>query len=98
MSYQPENHERMVRIRDQKIAGIARGIPGVELDHEDGAQVLVLGWGSTWGAIKAGVRRIRARNEKVAHAHITHLNPLPADLGDVLSRYQRVLIPEINLG
>jgi 2-oxoglutarate/2-oxoacid ferredoxin oxidoreductase subunit alpha len=98
ISYQPENHDHMVRIRDQKIAGIAADIPGVELDHEDGAQVLVLGWGSTWGAIKAGVRRIRARNEKVAHAHITHLNPLPADLGDVLSRYQRVLIPEINLG
>jgi 2-oxoglutarate ferredoxin oxidoreductase subunit alpha len=98
ISYQPDNHDHMVRIRDRKIAGIAGDIPGVELDHEDGAQLLVLGWGSTWGSIKAGVRRIRARNEKVAHAHITHLNPLPADLGDVLSRYQRVLIPEINLG
>jgi 2-oxoglutarate ferredoxin oxidoreductase subunit alpha len=98
ISYQPDNHDHMVRIRDEKIAGIARDIPGVELDHEDGAQVLVLGWGSTWGSIKAGVRRVRARNEKVAHAHLTHLNPLPADLGDVLSRYQRVLIPEINLG
>jgi 2-oxoglutarate ferredoxin oxidoreductase subunit alpha len=98
ISYQPENHDRMVRIRDAKVAGIARDIPGVELDHEDGAKVLVLGWGSTWGAIKAGVRRVRARNEKVAHAHITHLNPLPADLGEVLGRYQRVLIPEINLG
>ena len=80
------------------MAGIARDIPGVELDHEDGAEVLVLGWGSTWGAIKAGVRRVRARGERVAHAHLMHLNPFPADLGDVLGRYDRVLIPEMNLG
>jgi len=98
ISYQPDNHDRMVRVRAAKVAGIARDIPGVELDHEDGAEVLVLGWGSTWGAIQAGVRRVRARGELVAHAHLTHLNPFPADLGDVLGRYEKVLIPEMNLG
>jgi 2-oxoglutarate ferredoxin oxidoreductase subunit alpha len=98
ISYQPENHDRMVRVRAAKVAGIARDIPGVELDHEDGAELLVLGWGSTWGAIQAGVRRVRARGELVAHAHLTHLNPFPADLGDVLGRYEKVLIPEMNLG
>ncbi len=98
ISYQPDNHDRMVRVRAAKVSGIARDIPGVELDHEDGAEVLVLGWGSTWGAIQAGVRRVRARGELVAHAHLTHLNPFPADLGDVLGQYERVLIPEMNLG
>jgi 2-oxoglutarate ferredoxin oxidoreductase subunit alpha len=98
ISYQPENHERMVRLRQAKIDGIATDIPGVELDEEDGAQLLVLGWGSTWGAIKAGVRRVRAGGGKVAHAHIRHVSPLPADLGDVLARYPKVLCPEMNLG
>ncbi|HKY16196.1 MAG TPA: 2-oxoacid:acceptor oxidoreductase subunit alpha [Microthrixaceae bacterium] len=98
ISYQPENHDKMVHIRADKVAGIANDIPGVHLDHEDGAELLVLGWGSTWGAIKAGVRRVRARGDAVARAHLTHLNPFPADLGEVLARYERVLIPEMNLG
>jgi len=98
ISYQPENHERMVHLRQAKIDGIANDIPRVDLDTEDGAEVLVLGWGSTWGSIKAGVRRVRAGGGKVARAHLTHLNPFPADLGEVLDRYPRVLCPEINLG
>jgi 2-oxoglutarate ferredoxin oxidoreductase subunit alpha len=98
ISYQPENHDRMVRIRQAKVDGIARDIPGVELDDEDGAQLVVLGWGSTWGAIKAGVRRVRAGGGKIAHCHLRHLNPLPADLGEVLGRYDKVLCPELNLG
>ena len=88
----------MTRLRAAKIAGIARDIPGVELDHEDGATFLVLSWGGTWGAATAAVRRIRSRGLQIAHAHLRHLNPFPADLGDVLARYDQVLIPELNLG
>ncbi|MFN8052311.1 MAG: 2-oxoacid:acceptor oxidoreductase subunit alpha [Acidimicrobiales bacterium] len=98
ISYQPENHSNMVHLRQAKIDGIANDIPGVELDHDEGAEVLVLGWGSTWAAITAGVRRVRGRGQPIAQAHLTHLSPFPADLGDVLSRYRRVLVPEANLG
>src|SRR5947207_5496483 len=98
ISYDPENHDKMTRLRAAKIAGIARDIPGVELDHEDGATFLVLSWGGTWGAATAPVRRIRSRGLQIAHAHLRHLNPFPADLGDVLARYDQVLIPELNLG
>jgi 2-oxoglutarate ferredoxin oxidoreductase subunit alpha len=98
ISYDPINHERMVRLRAAKIAGIAKDIPGTEVDHEDGAELLVLGWGSTWGTIGAAIRRVRARGRKVAQAHLTHLSPFPADLGEVLGRYDKVLIPEMNLG
>ena len=98
ISYQPKNHEHMVRLRQAKVDGIASDIPGVDLDHQDGADVLVLGWGSTWAAITAGVRRVRAGGQAVAQAHLMHVSPFPADLGDVLSRYERVLIPEMNLG
>ncbi len=98
ISYQPENHEKMVRLRQAKIDGIANDIPGVELDTDEGAELLVIGWGSTWGSIKAGVRRVRDRGHPVARAHLTHLSPFPADLGDVLARYPKILVPEMNLG
>ena len=98
ISYQPENHDHMVRLRQEKIDRIAHELPGVDLDEDEGAELLVVGWGSTWGAITAGVRRVRASGARVSHAHLTHLNPLPADLGDVLERYPKVLCPEINLG
>jgi len=98
ISYDPVNHERMTRLRAAKIAGIAADIPPTEVDHEEGAQLVVLGWGSTYGAIGAAVRRVRARGHKVAQAHLTHLSPFPADLGDVLRRYRKVLVPEMNLG
>jgi 2-oxoglutarate ferredoxin oxidoreductase subunit alpha len=88
----------MTRLRAAKIAGIARDIPLTDVDDEDGAEVLVIGWGSTYGAIAAGVQRVRARGHKVAQAHLVHLNPFPSDLGEVLSRYKRVLVPEVNLG
>ena len=88
----------MTRLRAAKIAGIAHDIPPTDVDDQDGAEVLVIGWGSTYGAIAAGVQRVRARGHKVAQAHLTHLNPFPADLGDVLGRYDRVLVPEVNLG
>jgi 2-oxoglutarate ferredoxin oxidoreductase subunit alpha len=88
----------MVRLRAEKVARVARDIPPIEVDDEDGARVLVLGWGSTWGAIKAGVRRVRGVGKKVARAHLVHLNPFPPNLGEVLARYDKVLIPEMNLG
>jgi 2-oxoglutarate ferredoxin oxidoreductase subunit alpha len=99
VSYDPINHERMVQLRAAKIAGIAKDIPLAEVDDEDGdAEVLVVGWGSTFGAIAAGVRRVRARGRKVAHLHLVHMNPFPSNLGDVLRKYPKVLVPEVNLG
>ncbi|GAA4537166.1 hypothetical protein GCM10023096_87820 [Nonomuraea ferruginea] len=97
ISYDPDNHDRMVRLRAAKVAGI--DVPDVAVDDPDGdARVLVLGWGSTYGAIAAGVRRVRAAGGKVAQAHLRHLNPLPANIGEVLKHYDKVLLPEINLG
>jgi 2-oxoglutarate ferredoxin oxidoreductase subunit alpha len=99
ISYDPANHERMVHLRAAKVAGIARDIPPLDVDDETGdAAVLVIGWGSTFGSIAAGVRRVRARGLKVAQAHLVHLNPFPANLGDVLGRYDKVLVPEVNTG
>jgi 2-oxoglutarate/2-oxoacid ferredoxin oxidoreductase subunit alpha len=98
VSYDPKNHEHMVHLRAQKVAGIALDIPPVEVDDPEGAELLVLGWGSTYGANLAAVQRVRARGLKVAQAHLMHLNPFPANLGEVVSRYRRVLIPENNLG
>jgi 2-oxoglutarate ferredoxin oxidoreductase subunit alpha len=99
ISYDPSNHDTMVRLRQAKVDGIARDIPPLEVDDPDGdADVLVLGWGSTYGPIGAACRIVRDEGGKVAQAHLRHLNPLPADTGDVLARYRRVLIPEMNLG
>jgi 2-oxoglutarate ferredoxin oxidoreductase subunit alpha len=98
VSYDPDNHEKMVHLRAEKVAGIAADIPAVEVDDPDGAELLVLGWGSTYGAATAAVKRIRAREMSVAQAHLRHLNPMPPNLGEVLGRYRRVLIPENNLG
>ena len=99
ISYDPDNHDRMVRLRQAKIDGIAADIPPVEVDDPDGAaRVLVLGWGSTFGSIGAAVRRVRNAGHSVAQAHLRYLNPFPSNLADVLRRYDRVLVPEINLG
>jgi 2-oxoglutarate ferredoxin oxidoreductase subunit alpha len=99
VSYLPDNHERMVRLRAAKVAGIARDIPPVDVDDPSGdAELLVLGWGSTYGAIATAVGRMRAKGNKVAHAHLVHLNPFPANLGEVLARFRTVVVPEGNLG
>jgi 2-oxoglutarate ferredoxin oxidoreductase subunit alpha len=99
ISYDPDNHDRMVRLRQAKIDGIAADIPLLEVDDPGGsARVLVLGWGSTYGAIGAGVRRVRNAGGAVARAHLRHLNPFPSNLADVLRRYDKVLVPEVNLG
>jgi 2-oxoglutarate/2-oxoacid ferredoxin oxidoreductase subunit alpha len=99
ISYDPDNHDRMVRLRQAKIDGIAADIEPLEVDDPDGgARVLVLGWGSTFGSIGAAVRRVRRAGHPVAQVHLRHLNPFPPNLGDVLRRYDKVLVPEINLG
>jgi len=99
ISYDPDNHDLMVRTRQAKIDGIARSIPPLEVDDPDGdARVLALGWGSTYGSIGAAVRRVRRSGQAVAHAHLRHLNPFPSNLGEVLRSYDKVLVPEINLG
>src|ERR671937_653419 len=99
VSYDPENHDRMVRLRAAKVAGIASDIPEVHADDPSGeADTLVLGWGSTYGAIGAAVRRVRATGRKVAHAHLHYLNPFPRNTGEVVRSYEKILVPEINLG
>jgi 2-oxoglutarate ferredoxin oxidoreductase subunit alpha len=99
ISYDPDNHDRMVRLRQAKVDGIAADIPRLEADDPDGtARVLVLGWGSTFGTIGAAVRQVRGNGGSVAQVHLRHLNPFPSNLGDLLRRYDKVLVPEINLG
>ena len=98
VSYDPENHDLMTRLRAQKVAGIAADIPELEVDDPDGADTLVLGWGSTYGPIGAAVRRMRREGYEVARAHLHYLNPLPRNTGDVLRRYDKILVPEMNLG
>lgn len=97
ISYDPANHDRMTRLRAAKIGNIP--VPDVEVDDPTSdAKLLVLGWGSTYGPIGAGARRVRNLGHAIATAHLRHLNPLPANLGEVLRRYERVLVPEMNLG
>jgi 2-oxoglutarate ferredoxin oxidoreductase subunit alpha len=103
ISYDPANHDFMVRTRAAKVERIAQDIPPMEVDDPGadsggGAKVLVLGWGSTYGPIGAAVRQVRNAGLEVAQAHLRHLNPFPADLGDVLKRYDAVMVPEMNLG
>jgi 2-oxoglutarate/2-oxoacid ferredoxin oxidoreductase subunit alpha len=98
VSYDPDNHDLMVRLRARKVAGIAADIPELEVDDPDGADLLVLGWGGTYGPITAAVRRLRRDGKKVAQAHLVHLNPFPRNTGGLLRRYPKILVPEINLG
>ncbi len=96
ISYAPANHDFMVRTRQAKIDGI--DVPDLEVDDPHEARTLVLGWGSTYGPITAAVRRLRTAGLQIAQAHLRHLNPFPKNLGDVLKRYERVVVPEMNLG
>ncbi len=98
VSYEPDNHARMTQLRAEKVAGIATDIPDLVVDGQEGAELLVLGWGSTYGAITGAVRRLRRRGKKVAAAHLHHLNPLPRNTGDVVRSYPQVLVPELNTG
>jgi 2-oxoglutarate ferredoxin oxidoreductase subunit alpha len=98
VSYDPVNHEHMVELRAAKIAGIAADIPPQEVTGPSEGRLLVLSWGGTYGACATAVRNLVAEGESVAHAHLRYLNPLPANLGEILRRYQHVLIPELNRG
>jgi 2-oxoglutarate/2-oxoacid ferredoxin oxidoreductase subunit alpha len=99
VSYDPDNHDKMVRLRARKVAGIAADIPPLHVDDPSGdAELLVLSWGGTFGPVHAGVRRARGAGMSVAHAHLRYLNPFPRNTGEVLAGYSRVLVPEMNLG
>ncbi len=98
VSYDPDNHHRMQLLRAAKVAGIAKDIAPLEVYGPDRGDLLILGWGSTYGAIRSAVERLQADGRAVAHAHLRHLNPFPAETESVLRSYRRVLIPEINLG
>jgi 2-oxoglutarate ferredoxin oxidoreductase subunit alpha len=98
ISYDGANHERMTELRAAKVAAVGAEVSPLVVDSEPGANLLVLGWGSTQGAIRAGARRAREGGHKVAVAQLRHLNPLPANTGDVLRSFERVLVPELNSG
>ncbi|MEO8322941.1 MAG: 2-oxoglutarate ferredoxin oxidoreductase subunit alpha, partial [Actinomycetota bacterium] len=96
--YDPDNHNLMTLLRQAKIKAIEEDIDPLEWDGDDDARVLVLGWGSTYGAIGAACRRLRRRGLKVARAHLKHLNPFPKNTGELLGRFDVVIIPEMNMG
>jgi len=98
ISYDPENHELMTHMRQRKLDGIADAIAPLEVDDPDGADLLVLGWGSTAGTIRAAARRVRSGGGNVAVAHMRWVNPFPANTEEILRSYRRVLIPELNVG
>ena len=98
ISYEPENHQAMVHLRAERIALIADHIPPAEVQGDPEAAVAVVGWGSTWGAITGARRRLEAAGHRLAQIHLRHLNPLPANLGDLLAGFERVIVPEMNLG
>jgi 2-oxoglutarate ferredoxin oxidoreductase subunit alpha len=98
VSYDPANHQLMTDTRAWKVANIANDIPQLEVNGDEGANVLVLGWGSTFGSIRAAARRVRLEGRKVATAHLRYLNPMPNNLGEVLRSYDKILIPELNTG
>jgi 2-oxoglutarate/2-oxoacid ferredoxin oxidoreductase subunit alpha len=98
VTYDAENHRKMVELRARKIEGIARDIPPARVDGDDHGDLLIVSWGSTYGAITAAVKQARAEGHAVSHLHLRHLHPLPANVGDVLRGFRKVLVPENNLG
>jgi 2-oxoglutarate ferredoxin oxidoreductase subunit alpha len=98
VSYDPQNHEMMVKLRAEKVERIADELPPAEVDGEKEGELLVVGWGSTYGAIRSAIGRVRERGKKVSHMHLRYLNPFPKNTGEVLYRFKHVLVPEMNLG
>lgn len=98
VNYEPENHEHMVKLRAAKTAGVARDVPLQSVEGPERGKLLVLSWGGTYGACATACSEVREQGGSVAHAHLRYLNPLPANLGELMQRYDRVLIPELNLG
>ena len=98
VNYEPLNHERMVRLRAAKVAAVVQDVPdAVPVGDADG-DLLIVGWGSTYGSITAALRAQRAKGRRIGHVHLRHLNPLPKNLGEVLKRYRKVIVPEMNMG
>ncbi len=98
VSYDPENHQKMVELREAKVAGITREIDPTELYGDPTGDLLILGWGSTYGSIRTAVMRLQEEGKSVSHAHVRWVNPLPADLGEIVLKYQKILVPELNRG
>ena len=98
VSYDPDNHQKMIELRAEKVARIARSIPDLEVHGDPEGDLLVLGWGSTYGSITSAVNRARGRGGRVSSAHLRHLNPFPANLEEVLGKFKKILIPELNMG
>jgi 2-oxoglutarate ferredoxin oxidoreductase subunit alpha len=99
VNYEPENHQLMVKLRQEKVDKIAEYIPEQKLDSgPEKGKILVLGWGSTYGAIKSAVAELQARGEAVSHAHLRYVRPFPRNLGALIKNFEQVLIPEINNG
>jgi 2-oxoglutarate ferredoxin oxidoreductase subunit alpha len=98
ISYDALNHETMVRLRASKVEAVAQDVPDVVPAGDPDGDLLVVGWGSTYGAITAALRAQREKGRRIGHVHLRHLNPLPKNLGGVLKRYRRVLVPELNMG
>jgi 2-oxoglutarate ferredoxin oxidoreductase subunit alpha len=98
VSYDPENHEKMSRLRDEKVARIANDIPPTEVFGQNGDELLIIGWGGTFGALRTAVKKKQTEGVPVSHVHLRYLNPLPADLGDIINRFKKVVVAELNLG
>ena len=98
VSYDPDNHDYMVRLRQRKIEAVTQSIPDAEVYGDDSGEVLVIGWGGPYGAIRSAVKKMRANGKSVSHLHLRHLNPFPKNLGEILLKYNKVLVPELNLG
>ena len=98
MNYEPANHEKMVRIRQEKVDRIADRLPPTEIFGEDSGDILVIGWGGTFGSIHAAAKSMQNSGRKVSAVHLRYINPLPNDLEEIMSRFKRVVIPELNLG
>jgi 2-oxoglutarate ferredoxin oxidoreductase subunit alpha len=98
INYEPLNHERMVRLRAAKVAAVVQDIPEVVPAGDPEGDLLLIGWGSTYGAITAALKAQRSKGKKIGHVHLRHLNPLARNLGDVIKRYKKILVPEMNLG
>ena len=98
INYEPLNHERMVRLRAAKVEAVAQDIPDVVPAGDTSGDLLIVGWGSTFGPITAALKAQRAKGRKIGHVHLRHLNPFPRNLGEVLMRYDQVLVPEMNMG
>jgi 2-oxoglutarate ferredoxin oxidoreductase subunit alpha len=98
VNYEPLNHERMVRLRAAKVAAVAQDVPDVVPAGDPDGDLLLVGWGSTYGSITAALGAQRAKGRRIGHVHLRHLNPLPRNLGDVLKRYRKIVVPEMNMG